>query len=313
MAITQTTDVLWDQTGYELLTHYALRASLVFNQFATVQPTDITNPGATITMNFTADLASATTPLTEATDLTPVTLSDSQVSITLNEYGNVAGRTRKLRAFSYIPTDPVLANTIGFNAGNTLDDLAIAQLQAGANVIYASTAVSRVTVGAAMVITSNLIRKAVANLRANNVMPWAGGAYAGVIHPLVAYDLYSETGAAAWRDPHNYSAPENIWNSEVGLYQGVRFMEVSKAPVFTDAGVGGTVDPYGTLIFGQEALAKTWSRSESGPMPEVVISPTTDKLKRFYHVGWYWLGGFARFRSAALYRIESSSSIGANT
>lgn len=312
MAITQTSDVLWDQTGYELLTHYALRANLLFDRFATVNPTDVTNPGATITMNFTADLASATTPLTEATDVTPVTMSDSQVNITLNEYGNVVGRTRKLRAFSYIPTDQVLANVIGFNAANTQDDLAIAAIQAGSNILYASTAVSRVTVGAAMTLTSAKIRQAVALLRQANVMPWAGGLFAGVISPMVAYDLKNETGDLGWRDPHVYSQPENIWVGEIGAYEGARWIESSKAPLFADAGVGGTVDVYGTLIFGQEALAKTWSRSESGPSPEVVISPTVDKLKRFYHVGWYWLGGYARFRSASLYRIESSSSIGAN-
>ena len=36
-------------------------------------------------------------------------------------------------------------------------------------------------------------------------------------------------------------------------------------------------------------------------------------LSRFQPVGWYWLGGYARFREASLRRIESASSIGANS
>jgi hypothetical protein len=38
----------------------------------------------------------------------------------------------------------------------------------------------------------------------------------------------------------------------------------------------------------------------------------TDSLMRFHPVGWYWLGGYSRFREAAIRRYETASSIGAN-
>jgi len=44
-----------------------------------------------------------------------------------------------------------------------------------------------------------------------------------------------------------------------------------------------------------------------------VIGPVTDKLRRQRPIGWYWLGGYARFREACLRRIESASSIGDNS
>jgi N4-gp56 family major capsid protein len=315
VAITQTSDVTWDQTAYDMFTRFALRNALIFDRFATVTPTRQSMPGASVVFNWTSDLATATTPLTEATDVTPVTVTDNQITVSLNEYGLSVGRTRKLNGFSYIPVDPALANLVGYNSANTLDDLALAQVQAGSNVIYAA-GTTRIGLAAGNVLTSAKIRQAVAKLRGTNVMPWydggGSGLYAGVIHPDVAYDLYGETGDAAWRAPHNYSAPENIWNAEIGTYAGVRWMEVAKAPMFADA-ASTTVDVYATLIFGQEALAKTWSRSESAALPETVVSPVTDKLRRFYHVGWYWLGGYGRFRTQSIYRIESSSSIGVNT
>jgi len=44
-------------------------------------------------------------------------------------------------------------------------------------------------------------------------------------------------------------------------------------------------------------------------MLEVVIGPQTDKLRRFYPIGWYGIMGFGVYRNDALYRIESDSSI----
>jgi hypothetical protein len=45
--------------------------------------------------------------------------------------------------------------------------------------------------------------------------------------------------------------------------------------------------------------------------PGVVIGNVTDRLMRFRPIGWYGVLGFARYREAALYRIESGSSIAA--
>jgi hypothetical protein len=50
-------------------------------------------------------------------------------------------------------------------------------------------------------------------------MYWAG------IHPEVSHDLRAETGAAAWRDPHNYQSNDNIWAGEIGSYEGAYFIE----------------------------------------------------------------------------------------
>ena len=63
---------------------------------------------------------------------------------------------------------------------------------------------------------------------------------------------------------------------------------------------------------GQEGLAHAFS-TMYGPEPQVVFGPVTDRLRRFQSVGWYAMCGYGRFREEALYRIESASSIGANS
>ncbi len=129
-----------------------------------------------------------------------------------------------------------------------------------------------------------------------------------------SYDLRGETGAAAWRDPHTYSQPGEIWTGEVGAFEGFRFVESPRTPVFADAGSSTTLtDVYSTLFIGRQALAKAYSTTDgNGAMPKVVLSPVVDLLARYRHLGWYWLGGYGRFREASLRRVESSSSIGTN-
>jgi hypothetical protein len=64
---------------------------------------------------------------------------------------------------------------------------------------------------------------------------------------------------------------------------------------------------------GRQALAKAYSQIDgNGAYAKVVRGPVVDSLMRFNPIGWYWLGGYGRFREASLRRIESASSIGAN-
>ena len=98
---------------------------------------------------------------------------------------------------------------------------------------------------------------------------------------------------------------------------GVRFIASSRAPLFANAsnnsGASGTIDSYGTLIMGRQALAKGISLGgEYGAQPTIVYGTVTDLLKRFRPVGWKHFVGYSVFRQEALRRIESASSIGTN-
>lgn len=322
---TDTTTLTQATTAYERLSYFALRPELYFPAVADVKPTRQSHPGSAVLFNIYNDIAPAITPLSQTTDVDAVAVSDSEVTISLNEYGNAAITSARIRGFSYLMVSSDVANVIGFNAGLSFDCLARNPLLAGTNVDYSQAATSRVTIAAGHTIQAADIRKAVANLTNNNVQRRENGLYRGYIAPDVEVDLRTETGAAAWRDPHTYSQPEQIWNGETGAFEGVAFVSTPRLHSpnltaanggpggFVDGGVGGTVDVYPTLIMGRQALAKTWSSAVSGPMPQIVLGAVVDKLQRFVPVGWYWLGGFGRFREAALYRIESSSSLGANT
>ena len=320
MAYTQVSSLSLNQTAFEKLAYFALRPEMYFDQFAEVEATNATNPGATHTFTIFQDLAVADSEISEVTDVTPVALSNNQVSVTMKEYGNAVVTTAKLRATSFINVDPVAANAVGYNAGISIDTVCRAVLQAGDNVLYATGGAvdpsSRTTINADDTLSANDVRRAVAQLRGANV-PTIGGSYVGFIHPDVSYDFRSATDASAWRTPANYVNPEGIYNGEIGMFEGVRFMESPRAPKFADAsnnsGSSGTIDAYGTLIMGRQALAKAVSNNgEYGSQPTMVYGTVTDVLKRHQPVGWKHFVGYGIFRQEALRRIESASSIGSN-
>jgi len=306
-----------DQSAYDRAVYLGLRPLLYFDQVADVRSTRQAMEGSAVVFTIVTDLAVATTALNESTDVDAQAIADTQVTITLLEYGNAAITTKKLRSVSFVPYDPVVADLIAWNAGESLDNLAKNVLQAGTNVRYAigtgATPVSRASVTPLNTLTGNDARRALADLRGGKVMDF-GGSYTGFIHPDVSYDFRGATGAANWRDPHTYSQPEEIWAGEIGMFESIRFVETPTAPLFADAGSSlTTTDVYGTLFIGRQALAKAHSHSDgNGPFPMVVPGPVTDKLRRNVPMGWYWIGQYGRFREAAIRRVESASSIGAN-
>lgn len=325
MAITTTSNVSTDIAAHKRVMYYALRPQLFFDSAADVDSTNLTNIGASVTFYFTNDLAAATTPLTETSDVTPATMTDSSVTLTLSEYGNAVQSTALVRATSFLDVNTTMANVLGYNAGISIDTLAVNALAAATNVVY-STGATFATSGTEaadnrLAITDNfngsMVRFVTAKLRAANVEPFANGLYRGYMHPDTAYDFKGSTGGTNWSDPHIYSSPEGIWNGAVGAFQGVLWMETPRGPMTADAGnglgAGGTIDMYKSFVLGKQALAKAYSNSpEYGSQPVFVESPVIDLLKRFRGAGWKHLVKYGIFRQAAVWAIDSASSIGAN-
>lgn len=311
------------QTAYDRAAFFSLRPELYFDNVADVRSFHQAMPGNVVQFTTQSDLALATTALNESTDVSAVALSTSQTSVTISEYGNAAITTAFLRGTAFVDIDPIVANVIGYNAGASLDEIARITLQAGTNVDYSSggvaagaaqppTARNQITPNNTLRGTDIALERA--RLAVQNV-PGFGGFYIAYIHPDMAFDLKNDTATVGWRLPHNYSQPGEIWNGEIGAFEGFRFVETPRAPVFADAGSSTTdTDVYAMICVGRQCLAKAWSMVDgNGPMPHVVPGPITDHLRRFVPLGWLWTGGYAIFRQQSIRRVEAASSIGDNT
>lgn len=297
---------------FDKIIAFKTRQEPMLRKFATVRPVDIAYPGSSIDMFIHGtDLALATTPLDEYQDPDFVSLpAPSKVTLTLNEYGNATVTTLRLREFSWSQINPLQAELIGRNQRDTLDKLVETVILGSSNKFRVTS--TGIESGAATYanideINSKAVRRAVAKKRAANAVEF-GNAYMGLIHPDVCVDLREETDAAGWRTPHNAdNANSLIWNGEVGVYEGVRWVEYNRAPQGTVAETSpgtGTKKRYTTILLAQEGIAEAVA-VEAG----TTVTPTTDKFGRLMGLGWYFFGGWSLYRPEAVTLLESTSSV----
>lgn len=209
--------------------------NLVHDQFGQKHPIPKGN-GKTIEFRKYSPLPKATKPLSEGVTPDGQELKVSTVSSTVAQYGGWVGIPDMLELTS-IDTNMVQATEIlGDQAGRTLDTVTREVLNGGTNVMYApvvkdgvSTPVSaRSSLTADSKLSVDIILRAAAKLK-NNLAKPINGSYVGIIHPYVAYDLMR---SEEWMDAHKYSAPENLFNGEVGKIGNVRFVESNEAKIF---------------------------------------------------------------------------------
>jgi len=293
------------KTAYDQYVRMALRSIPVMRAIADVKPVQQAMPGSSVVFSIYSDLAQATSTLTETSDVSSIALGNpNQVTVTLNEYGSAVTTTKKLNLTSFNDVDSALADIIAYNSADSIDSVVASVLTGGSNVIYAGTsgATSTNTVTATDVMSVAAIREAVTELRTNKAVPRINDLYAAYLHPRQAADLRAESGTGGFQALTQYVDRTPFVAGAVGVIEGAFVIETPRVP-FAANTQSPAVNVYKAVIAGREALAEAQGQDIS-----TVIGPEIDALRRFRTIGWYYMGGFARLREAALYRIESASS-----
>jgi len=315
VAQTTTATVSYDTTAYNQQAWFALRPELLHEaMIVDVKSTPQTHRGAAVQFNIVDDLAPNTTPLTETSDITPKNLTDSTVNVALQERGDAVETTARVYNTSFIEFDPIVANTVGYHAGISLDTVVRDVALGGTNVVYGGTATSRATLVAGSVLTSDKLAGVLADLVKGNVQTF-NGFYRLLIDPDQEYDLKLETGVTGWREFANHQRPASVEKGLVGYFQGFEVIRNVRTSVLVNGG-GATnvIDVYQALAVGRQGLAKAFSTGthgdgqQLGSQPLVIPGPYTDYLYRFRKMGWYHMVGYSVFRQVALRRVETSSS-----
>jgi len=295
--------------GYDRFLEFQLRSMPVFRAFVDKHPVDVTNPGPTVTLTIVQEFAAlATTPLSETTDVTAVAPPNpNRVTVTVNEYGNADLETLRLKQLAFTPPDPAIANVLGKNMVDTLDKLAQTTLDSATHIIgynggtlKTDAGFAEASVAGTDLFDSKIARDSVALLRRRNAHGRDNAdMYIAVIHPDVSVDIMSDTG---WLSPHQYVNTGNIYNAEIGAYLGARYVQSPRATVVADGATSTKV--YRTYFLGAQALVEAVVARE-----HVVVGPQTDKLRRFFPIGWLYHGGFAIYRQEAIEIARTASSI----
>ena len=271
---------------------------LVHTKFGQVRDIPANFGADTIKFRQYGNLTAVTTALSEGVTPTATQLSTTDVTAQVLYYGAYITLTDKV---TYETVDPILtevAEELGDQAGDSLDQLCRAVLAATTSIQYASTAAAITDITSAMKLTRDEVKEAVRTLKGNNAKPLTkmvdpssgyntvplNATYIGIVHPDTTFDLDDATG---WIPVEKYANKSDVMPNEVGSLAGVRFVESTNAKVFT-AGGSGSIDVYGTIILAKDAYGVT---RLSGKALQNIIHPlgsagTADPLDQRMTSGW---------------------------
>ena len=293
------------KTFYDMTLIDEASANLVHDQFGQKRPIP-KGSGKTIEFRKFSPLAKATAPLTEGVTPNGNSLTVTNITATVEQYGDFIVQSDVLELTSLDNTILEATKLLGKQAGATLDTVTRNVIQGGTNVTFCPKVADGVETEVKLrseldltcQLTVDVIQQVVAKLRAQNA-PTINGKYVAIIHPYVAYDLMRDP---EWIDAHKYANPTNLYEGEIGEIAGVRFVQTSEAKIY-DGGV------FGTLIFGEGAYGVT--EITGGGLQTIVkqkgSAGTADPLDQRSSVGWKAIKTAELLIPNYLVRVESKS------
>jgi N4-gp56 family major capsid protein len=249
------------------------------------------NAGKQVIFNRFSPLALATSSLVEGTNPTAVSLTDTQVTVTLAEYGNSINVTRLLGTVDIDDRDKEKIDVVAQNMGESLDALVRNALQSGATILNGNGS-----------ITAALIAQTVATLKENKALMYPGTfGWIGKIQPETEYDLILTT---TWQNAAAYSNVQALYAGEIGALYGVRFLVTNQGYV-----TAGTTPYYANFVHGREAFGVYDNQLDPPKMYIVTGADSNNPAERFHVISW--AGQFAStvLNSAWVINLVTSSAI----
>ena len=241
------------------------------------------NSGLVMNMRKIIPLETNTKALDEGDPGESVMLTETEVTVKLEQYGEYARCTDKLD-LSHLDMNILRKTKLFGDAGaRSIDAVVREELATCTNVIYAGGKTSRSALTAADKLSCKELRKAVRKLKKAHAQTF-GGYYIAIMGPDTFYDLQDdETFVAVSR----YQDKEAVYQGEIGRLFGCRIVETTEAKIFEGAGADGA-DVASVIVLGQYAYGYT---SFKGAKPRVIVKPagsagTADPLEQISTVGW---------------------------
>lgn len=280
---------------------------LVLEKYLDMKPLPTNSTKVAIFRRYEA-LEKALTPLVEG--VTPVgkNIRYTDVSCTLQQFGDFVQLTDQIADFH---EDPILQEYIGITAeqaAQTLETLRYNILKAGTNVFYANKVAGRASVVSALSLADQ--RRVTRAFKRQNVgyitsqtasTPNYGtvsvrAGYIGLIHPDCENDVRALAG---FKDAVDYGAKVSVDEFEIGSVEDVRYIRSTIFESFPDAGgakgtmvstSGTSADVYPIIYMGAHFAASVPLKGKGAITAPIVRNPgnisDSDKLGQRGHVGW---------------------------
>lgn len=262
---------------------------LVHDQFAQKRPIP-QGGGKTIEFRKFSPLPKATTPITEGVTPDGKRLDVTAFTSEVAQYGDYITQSDILELTTIDNTIVEATKLLGRQAGATLDTVTRNVLNTGLNISFApkldsvgneTVVVDRDDLDTTCVLTVKMVQKIVAKLKGQNA-PKINGSYVAIIHPYNSYQLMRDP---EWKYPHQYKDTSNLYEGEIGMVAGVRFVETTEAKVWRNTKDHAV---FSTLFLGEGAYGVT--EITGGGLQTIIkqkgSAGTADPLDQRSSIGW---------------------------
>lgn len=294
---------------------YAAQPITKFDQFTTKRSELGGQPGRRIQIPKMGNLKRGG-PLREGVDMTTQSMSQSQQSIEVGEWGNAIGFSEYLLQVAYYDQLSAASILLGRDMALVLD-LALRDVaRGGVNVIYAGGVNSRGALTSTMVFDTVVVKDGVEALETANAPKWAGDHWICFAHP---HQMRGFRDDPDWINASLYSGVNQIYTGEVGRYEDTRFVSTTVmpngannardpvtnayvdpgyAPELRGAGSGG-INVYQAVMFGENSIGHATG------LP-VELRDNDRDFGRQHGLAWYSIFGQDILEAANLVVIESA-------
>lgn len=200
--------------------------------------------GKTFQFNRYERLALPLNPLTEGTDPDSSTMSLATVSAVNDQWGAYIVLTDVAKLTIKHPLLETAIELLGYQAAELVDREIINVLLDGTSVSYGGSATTRAGLSTASTdsLSDSVVQRVVARLRNRGAHPYEGQHYVGVIDPSMEQDV-SASANSAFVSAAAYSNIKALYNGEIGIWRGVRWMTSNFIPTVSGLAAGSYTTP----------------------------------------------------------------------
>lgn len=227
--------------------------------------------------------------LEEADVLTPEGMTTSEIIIPVKEQANSIQVTEYLLRTSLLDVLGDASKLLANNMAIVLDGQFRDSVLGTTNVVFGNSAANLAAMSSTSVFNTKTVKDAVEVLATHNSPRINGDYYVCVAHP---HQLRTLRDDSAWINANTYMGRRQLYIGEVGMYEGVIFIETTQMPKLGSAdilakyGAGASITTaYEAVFFGENAYA--WGVALDVELRDDGVV----ELGRKHTLGWYGIWG----------------------
>lgn len=232
-------------------------------------------------------------------------LSSSTVTITVKEQVNAVTLTELLLRTSLHDVLEDASVMLADNVATVIDKQFRDVCLTTTNVVYGNGATSSSAMTAGSIFNTRTIKDCVELLAMANAPKFLGEYYVCFAHPKQLRQVRDDSN---WINTNQYMGRRQIYVGEVGMYEGVIFIETTNMPYLTSSQVvtkyGGSFTPAmgcEAVVFGENAYA--WAIALDLELRDDGIT----ELGRKRTIGWYGIWGMGLIEEDNIIKVLSAA------